>query len=384
LNQWKIYCETEGAWKQWVLPVDDEAPTTCPKDTAHSVSAGSVSIDKTIGQEAARTPEGMLYTIPHPSSLSYEMCDRDILIRTATHDSRAMILIDGADVDGNLLYVATAPGERGNSFTVEHSAGATGAGNENRALSITLTRGLTWDLTITFGTNGSGGTVYPSANEVAGAILGDSSIVYYISAQPTGTGLGLLEVAAKSALAGGASLSLDDVKIDPITFQKGEWNEVQQIGVFKLEGGNYVECADQADATVNAVLSVWRYQPHCPNTGELIGAEIRDGFLIVDETITDSYEHQAYAVAAPHVPGSVGGAVVQFDAYLRFYKGKQLGATSPQAKALDPNTAAGPAGAELRICIYYPQGTQNNHVLRLVTYRPPERSDGFERLTGWS
>jgi len=371
-NVWKIYCETEAAWKQWVLSENASAPTTCPTNTGHTVTVGSVALEKTIASEPERSAANILYTVPHPASLLYEMCDRDILIKTATYDPRAFVQLNGANANGHIIYAATIPGARGNVFTVEHTAGDTGVGFENRALAATLTMGPTWDLLVTFGTDGSGNSVTPTANEVASVIAADSSILMHISGTPQGTGNGDVQVVAKTALTGGVNNSTEDVKISPTTFVKSAWNEVQQVGVYKSDGGSgYIECTDQGDATTNACLSVWRYLAHNPNTGAPTIVEIRDGFMIVDPLLSDSFEHQAYAVAAPNIPGYLGGQVVQFDAYLRFYKGAQLGATSPQAKALDPTGLGGLAAAELRVCVYYPAGTQNDHVLRLVTYRPP-------------
>ena len=66
----------------------------------------------------------------------------------------------------------------------------------------------------------------------------------------------------------------------------------------------------------------------------------------------------------------MGGSILQFDAYLKFFAGKMLGVTSPTAKVLNPYGPAGLAGGELRIYMYYPALTQNNHILRIVTYRP--------------
>ena len=40
--EWRIYCETEQAWKLWKLDSAEPAPTTCPTDTAHTCNADSV------------------------------------------------------------------------------------------------------------------------------------------------------------------------------------------------------------------------------------------------------------------------------------------------------------------------------------------------------
>ena len=323
-------------------------------------------------KENHTTVEGLLYTVPHPQSLGLEMCDRDILLKTATFDATATVTISGVDTDGDILYRATWPGSLGNKFAVTHETGATGTGNENRALAAVLTPGTTWDLVVTFGTDGSGNSVTPTANDIISLINADTSIVDVINAAPVGSGASNSSTAAQTSLTGGTSNSLEDIKIDPITYTKGAWFEVQQVGVFKDDGGGgYVQCADQTDATNNAILSVWRYLAIDQITGAPCDVELRDGYMIVDSALSDSLDHQAYAIGAPQIPASLGGQVLQFDAYLKFFKGEMLGATSPQAKAMTPNGPAGRAAAELRIYVYYPSATQNNHILRLVTYRPP-------------
>jgi hypothetical protein len=146
--------------------------------------------------------------------------------------------------------------------------------------------------------------------------------------------------------------------------------ELSSVGCFKSDGGSgYIPCIGQADATANALLSVWSYQARNTATGLPCIVEIRDGYLLVDSNISSSLNHQAFAVGAPQIPAYLGGSIVQFDAYLAYYAGKQLGATSPAAKLLDPLGLGGTAASELRIYIYYPAATQNTHVLRLVTYR---------------
>ena len=48
INKWKIYCETDSKWEYWHLPETESAPTTCPTDTAHTITAGSVAIAEVI------------------------------------------------------------------------------------------------------------------------------------------------------------------------------------------------------------------------------------------------------------------------------------------------------------------------------------------------
>ncbi len=371
---WKIYCESDDQWERWYLPEDDPAPTTCPVNTLHNVTADSVSSVGVIGDDFARSADGSLRTVPTPATEAYEMCDRDILIKTGIYDARAQAVIAGAvSPDGDIAYAATSPGVRGNSISVEHTAGDSGAGHENRALDASVTYNTgSIEVQVIYGTDGSGNPIVPTAGAVAAMLAGKNDLLMHVFPTLLGDGSDLVQVTAATALAGGQTDSLSDVKISPTNYTKGEWSELQQVGIYKDDGqGNYVLCDDQTDATANACLSVWRYLAHNQTTGAPQIVEMRDGYMIVDAALTDSLEHQAYAIGAPQIPAHLGGSVVQFDAYLQYYKGKELGATSPQAKALDPNGQGGIAAAELRIYIYYPKTEKNTHVLRLVTYRPP-------------
>jgi len=369
IKEYKIYCVTEAVWKTWLLHDSVDAPTTCPTNSADTVNGASVAVVATYS-DPKQTVDGIQYIVSHPQSLGLEMCDRDILIKTATFDATATLTINGADANGDVIYTANCPGIHGNDATIAHVIGATGGGNEDRALAAVATPGLTDAVVVTFGTDGAGDSVVPTATAVAAAV-NVAAILPYLSASAGGTGASTVGTQAATALAGGTTNSLEDVKINPTTFVKGAWKELAQVGVYKDGGGGtYTLCTDQTDATNNAILSVWRYCAHDQVTGLPVSIEIRDGLLIVDSGISASLDHQAYAIAAPQIPASYGGSIVQFDAYLKFHAGKTLGATSPAAKALDPYGAGGMAGAELRVYVYYPAGTQNDHILRLVTYRP--------------
>jgi hypothetical protein len=378
IKHYKIYCETDDKWEHHYLPEDDPEPTTCPVDTAHTVTTDSVSVAGRIGDEFSRTDDGSLKTTDRPATEAYEMCDRDMLLRTTVFDTRAQAVLQGVDPDGHIVYTASTPGSFSNRITIEYTAGASGAGNENRPLGATLTPGNpTWDLAVIYGTDANGNPIVPTAGSIASMFAQRADLMMVVFPTLLGDGSSLVQVTAPTSLAGGTSASLEDIKIDPTTFEKLEWAELQQVGVYKKVGGDYVGCTDQADATSNACLSVWRYCAHNQQTGVPTIIEVRDGYLIVDADLDiipqegyDPYEHQAYAIGAPLIPAIYGGQIVQFDAYLKYFVGKQLGATSPQAKALDPAGPGGPAAAELRIHIYYPKGTANTHVLRLVTYRP--------------
>jgi len=54
VNKFKIYCETDAKWEFVLKEYSEAAPTTCPINTAHAVTANSVSIDFTTGDDAAR------------------------------------------------------------------------------------------------------------------------------------------------------------------------------------------------------------------------------------------------------------------------------------------------------------------------------------------
>jgi hypothetical protein len=38
INYWRVWCETDGKWEEWYLP-DGVTPSTCPTDTAHTITA---------------------------------------------------------------------------------------------------------------------------------------------------------------------------------------------------------------------------------------------------------------------------------------------------------------------------------------------------------
>lgn len=49
IKRYKIYCETDSKWEKVLLDESEAAPTTCPTNTAHTVTANSASIIATIG-----------------------------------------------------------------------------------------------------------------------------------------------------------------------------------------------------------------------------------------------------------------------------------------------------------------------------------------------
>jgi hypothetical protein len=365
---YRYLCDVESVPKtEW--RVSGDTPTFCKTDPAHGIS--EVASIETQPATPAATAEGVLLTQAQVQSVGLEMCDRDILIKTAVLDVAAALTVNGADANGHVDYTAKTLGIQGNDLTVEHAVGATGAGNENRALDAVATPGLTTAIKVTFGTDGAGASITPTAQQVADAVNASATAAPLVTAAAQGTGASDAGTVAATAMTGGVTNSLEDVKINPLTFVKGAWKELALVGCYKDDGaGGYTPCTSAQDATDNACLSVWRYCSHSHVSGLPAAIEIRDGHLIVDANISDSLDHQAYAIAAPQIPAAMGGAVVQFDAYLKFYAGKTLGATSPSAKALDPTGPGGAAAGELRVYIYYPKLTAFQHILRLVTYRP--------------
>lgn len=170
--------------------------------------------------------------------------------------------------------------------------------------------------------------------------------------------------------------SLEDLKFNTLTNKEEPWEEMTLVGVYKLDGGNMVLCADQADANVNGILTAWSYcaknQQADPKTQ--INYEMRDGMLYVDPNLDDAnegWDHRAYAIVAPQIPPHLGGSITVFDAYLGGNPNHLVEALSPQATVLDPAGPGGPAGAELRLYVVHPAGSKLSHTMRLVTYRAP-------------
>jgi len=165
--------------------------------------------------------------------------------------------------------------------------------------------------------------------------------------------------------------SVEDLKVNTQTNMEESWNELVLVGVYKNSGGSMVPCVDQADADLNGSLSVWDYVAQAG--GQPILYELRDGLLYVDPTLptNEEWDHRAYAVIAPSIPGFMGGSVSVFDAYLAANPDNVVAALSPQATVLDPAGPAGPAGAVLRLYVFHPAGSKLSHVLRLVSYRAP-------------
>jgi hypothetical protein len=166
--------------------------------------------------------------------------------------------------------------------------------------------------------------------------------------------------------------AVEDLKVNTQTNEEESWNELVLVGVYKDAGGVMTLCPNQADADANGVLTVWDYAARMPN-GDLIMYELRDGLLYVDPLLPvgQEWDHRAYAVIAPAIPGPMGGSIQVFDAYLGANPDNLVAALSPQATVLDPAGPGGPAGSVLRLYVFHPAGSKLSHVLRLVSYRAP-------------
>jgi hypothetical protein len=373
--EYKIHCTTENKWKRWFLDESEDEPTTCPTDNGHTVDLESVARKRTVGlkdvniaSHALQRGDGVPYSVPKAAGYGYEMCDRDFKICCSVYDSKAMHTVaNGAN--GTVTYASARAGAYGNSRSIEVKVGDTGAGHEDRALAVDHT---SEEFTVIFGTDSNGDSVVPTASEVATLINTDLSLsLIHLNAVASGDGSGQVATVSKTSLAGGANPSCEDLKINTTTLKEENWGELTLVGVYKDDSGSIVLCADQADATANAILSIWEYTAINPYTYNLLTYELRDGYLIVDPTLpTDErWDHRAYAIGAYLIPGDQGGSLRLFDGYLGPAPNGIIDATSPQTFVLDPNL--GPSTSAIRLFLYYPAGSALKHVLRLVTYRPP-------------
>jgi len=51
IKHYEIHCATESVWKDWYLPEGDPEPTTCPTDSAHSITADSATFRESTGPD---------------------------------------------------------------------------------------------------------------------------------------------------------------------------------------------------------------------------------------------------------------------------------------------------------------------------------------------
>ena len=169
--------------------------------------------------------------------------------------------------------------------------------------------------------------------------------------------------------------AIEDMKANVTTHVREAWAgpECKLVAVKKDDGGGgYTDCTDQTDADVNASLTIVEYQAIDQSDGTTpIRYDLRGGCLGVDDVLggANQWDHQLYAIAAPDIPAANGGVSRFFDGYLKPQMGSEIQSINPGAYLMDPSVSA--AAAILRLWFYYPAGTVQNHILRLITYRDP-------------
>ena len=331
------------------------------------LALAELQVETSVGDPNIRE-DGTLYAVPKPASFGYEMCDRDFKIVCGTVDAKAVhTVVNGAN--GSVTYAAARSGSHGNDQTITVEVGDTGAGHEDRVLAAVRTGN---DVVVTFGTDGAGASVVPTALEVAALINGDLDLaLYHLNAVPSGDGSGQVATVTQTNLAGGENPSCEDLKLNLDNLKEEGWGELSLVGVYKDNGGTMEECTDQSDADSFGILSVWDYTAFNPYTCDSMRYEMRDGYLVVDPSLpaNERWDHRTYAIAAPLIPGTLGGQIRIFDGYLGPAPEGVIDAKSPQTVVMDPDKATG--ASTIRLHIFYPIGTKLSHVLRLVTYRKP-------------
>ena len=117
-------------------------------------------------------------------------------------------------------------------------------------------------------------------------------------------------------------------------------------------------------------MSSWDYQAFDPaNPTTEIPYELRGGLFYVDPVLTEPKgDHRLYAVSAPGIPAASGGSIRFFDGYMGPNEGDAMRALNASAIHLSPDASV--EVTKLRVFVYYPAGAAQEHVLRLVTYRP--------------
>lgn len=165
------------------------------------------------------------------------------------------------------------------------------------------------------------------------------------------------------------------------TFKQFDWNEITLVAVKKWEGtpetSNLIDCTDDGDAALNAVLSVWDLHCHDhsdpdPANCNIIPIDLKGGRLCVDKILeTPTSEHVFYALAMPEIPAAYGGKIPFFDAYLD--REDILESINEKAVALDPVSPVDgsplPGMTKIRFCIWYPKGKEQEHTLQLLLFR---------------
>jgi hypothetical protein len=167
-----------------------------------------------------------------------------------------------------------------------------------------------------------------------------------------------------------ASDTFQDLRVNPATNKRENWGEMSHVGCYKLENDAYVQVASQTEAETDAVLSVWDYIANdLAETPTPVAIDFKGGGMWIDPTISDSWEHQVYAMLAPNIPPEMGGGIRFCDAFLLPYKGTWVESCNSICMLMDPTGPAGQEAVRLRIWIYYPTGEQKDHVFKFLTYR---------------
>jgi hypothetical protein len=167
--------------------------------------------------------------------------------------------------------------------------------------------------------------------------------------------------------------SFEDVRVNPLDNKRADWSEMSLVGCYKGDdSAGFTLCDDQTDADSNATLSIWDYlATDQESTPTPVDVDIMGGILWVNEGLSgageDIWKHQLYALMAPNLPTSMGGAVPFFDSYLYPHKGKWTSALNTLAITLDPSLTQ--EAARIRFWIYYPAGAKETHILGLKSYR---------------
>lgn len=157
--------------------------------------------------------------------------------------------------------------------------------------------------------------------------------------------------------------SFEDLKVDISTNLEVPWSEVTQVGVLKADG---TPCANQAEADIDGVCSVWDFHPHDQTLSKnKISYDIKGGRLKVGALDGNKTLHRFYSVLAPFVPG-VGARV--FDSYLEKDEGKTIESVNEIAVFLDISQTS--ELSRLRLWFYHPPGSKVEHIFSVITYRP--------------
>jgi len=113
--------------------------------------------------------------------------------------TRSDLTINGAvDVNGDVTVVAQALGDQ--QIQYAHVVGATGVGEEDRDLAVVVAGK---DITVTFGTDGAGASVVPTATQVVALLAGDTDAAALVYGVAGGTGAGDVGAAGLAPLTGG-------------------------------------------------------------------------------------------------------------------------------------------------------------------------------------